>query len=135
MHEVTCMHTIAHIFLVPMRKSSNSLMVLGDKSTLGFSLQDAPSVLTDMPEEKFQSMITKTMGRLVMRPTAKPENARLVNAVREIGDLQEVAKDLLSALNTGYLGTACRIASASEPSSLLYETGTRSPECCGQGCL
>ena len=94
-------------------------MVLGDKSTLGFSLQDIPSMLTDMPDEKFNKLISKTMGGLVMRLTAKPENARLSDAVREIGDLQEVAKELLSAVNKGYLGGACRIASVSVGKSLV----------------
>ena len=88
-------------------------MVLGDKSTLGFSLQDVPSMLTDMPEEQFQKLIYKAMGGLVMRITAKPENARLWDAVRE------VAKELLSAVNKGYLGGACRIASVSVGKTLI----------------
>ena len=39
--------------------------------------------------------------------------------MREIGDLQEVAKELLSAVNQGYLGGACRIASVAVGKSML----------------
>ena len=51
--------------------------------------------------------------------TAKPESARLEDAVREIGDVQEIAKELLSAVNRGYLGGACLIASVSVGKSML----------------
>ena len=39
--------------------------------------------------------------------------------MREIGDLQEVAKELLSAVNQGYLGGACRRASVAVGKSML----------------
>lgn len=54
-----------------------------------------------------------------MRLTAKPENARLWDAVREIGDLNELGKEFLSAVNKGYLGGACRMAVVSVGKSLM----------------
>ena len=54
-----------------------------------------------------------------MRITAKPENAKLLEAVREIGDLNEVAKEFISAVNQGYLHGPCRSVAVSVGKSLL----------------
>ena len=95
-------------------------LMIGEEGLTGLSYKEFERLFTTASDEEFTALLDSQGEKLIMRITGKPENGKLIEAVREIGDLNEVAKEFVSAVNQGYLHGPCRSVAVSVGKSLIY---------------
>ena len=92
-------------------------LMIGEEGLTGLSYKEFERLFTTASDEEFTALLDSQGEKLIMRITGKPENGKLIEAVREIGDLNEVAKEFVSAVNQGTKATS--MAHAGQWRSLL----------------
>ena len=95
-------------------------LMIGEEGLTGLSYKEFERLFTTASDEEFTALLDSQGEKLIMRINGKPGNGKLIEAVREIGDLNEVAKEFVSAVNQGYLHGPCRSVAVSVGKSLIY---------------